>query len=444
MSCRFWGHMCLALVTALMCSSCSPESDVNEKRDATESEMMTRPQLLQVFEDASEAAEREDWAAARKACLAGLEIDANIPALQLFAARAEAHIGNRPASRAHLETAIRLGATADLAADDGYAELLKQTEFRKLADRLLANANPHPPAELFHRFADPELWPEGIAVDSATGSVYVGSIHRRAIYRLAPGGSVEEFGTSSDDDLMEVLGIWVDPGSRTLWAATGIGAYAVPFDEPPRTNELIRYDLDTGDLVRRYPVPDGELRLLNDVVVGPDGTAWATETLRGEVYRVRPEGKLELWRRFPELVYLNGIAISDNGRTLYLGHYGGLSSVSVEDGVLSEVRGTDMALGMVDGLSWVDGRLVMVQNSRHVNFRVVRVDLAEDGLHADGLEVLECGLPEGLIPYTCAVHEGTVSVVAAADFGLMDAEGAPPAPVVVSLPLVPTRRMGTS
>ncbi len=441
---RRWGQMSIALVMAVMVSSCSPESGTIDNQHNGPTETKDEPQLVQIFNRASEAAEQEDWIAARDACLTGLDLDPNVPALQLYAARTEARLGNETACRAHLEAALRLGATSDLAADDDYAEILKRPGFQDLAARLLANSDPQPPAEVFHRFADDELWPEGIAVDTATGDVYVGSIERHTIFRITPEGSAEELGASSEDGLQEVLGIWVDSHRRTLWAATGEGAYAEPLDGPPRTNELVRYDLEDGRLVQRYPIPDDELRLLNDVVVGPDGTAWATETLRGELYRVRPDGDLELWRRFPELVYLNGIATSGDGRTLYLGHYGGLSAISVDDGVLSPVRGTDMALGMVDGLSWVDDQLVMVQNSRHVNFRVVRVDLTEGGRQARGLEVLECGLPEGLIPYTCAVHDGTVFVVAAADFALMDEEGTPPAPAVVSLPLVPTHRAGTS
>jgi len=417
--------------------SCSPQSRVADQKPDDPTERPTGSALIECFDQATEAAEREDWAAARQACMAGFELEPDLPALLFFAARTEAHLGNDGACRAHLEAAIRLGATADLAADEAYAGVLDQPEFQDLGDRLLANGAAMPPAEIVHRFTDADLWPEGIAADVETGDLYVGSIGRRAIFRLTPDGRVEEFGTSSQDGLMEVLGMWVDPHRRTLWAATGLGAYQEPFDAEPRKNELVRYDLETGRLVRRYPVSDDEKRLLNDVVVALDGTAWATETLRGELFRVLPGGELELFRRYPDLVYLNGIALSDDGDRLYLGHYGGLSVVSPIDGSIGRVRGPDMTLGMIDGLSWIDDGLVMVQNSRHVNNRVVRVDLTPDGRRAARLEVLPSGLPEGLIPYTCAVGDGAVFVIAGAPFGLMDTGETPPAPAVVALPLEP-------
>ncbi len=425
----------LVSAAVVLTVACSPQAHVPEQATGDPTAARADLTLIECFERATEAAEREDWAAAREAYETGLELEPNLPALRFNAARAEARLGDAAACRAHLEAAARLGATTDLAADEAYTAILEQPEFRELAQQLLTNGEPTAEAEVVHRFADTELWPEGIAVDTSTGDLYVGSIGRHAIYRLSPDGRVEEFGTTSEDGLMEVLGMWVDAPRRTLWAATGFGDYEEPFDGPPRKNELVRYSLETGRLEHRYNVPDDENRLLNDVVVGPDGTAWATETLRGELFRVLPDGDLEIFRRYPELVYLNGIALSDDGGTVFLGHYGGLSLVSAADGAIESIRGPDMALGMIDGLTRIGGGFVIVQNSRHVNFRVVRVELGEDETVAQDLEILDCGLPDGLIPYTCAVYDGSVFVIAGADFGLMEHDEPPPAPAVVRMPL---------
>ncbi|MCP4896903.1 MAG: hypothetical protein GY906_07995 [bacterium] len=237
---------------------------------------------------------------------------------------------------------------------------------------------------------------------------------------------------------MEVLGMAVDAERRTLWVVTGIGEYNEPLEGPPRKNELVRYDLETETIEARFSVPDDELRLFNDVVVGPDGTAWISETLRGEVYRVSPGGELELYRRYKNLFYLNGIAISGDGRTLYLGHYDGLSAVNLEDGSIQLVTGEHMALGMVDGLSWLDDQLVIVQNNRRVNFRVIRVQLNSQGRHAEELEVLPSGVPDGLIPYTCAVSDDEVFVVAGASFQIQGTDEIPQPPAVVKMPLSQT------
>jgi Cu-Zn family superoxide dismutase len=423
------------LATVVVIASCAPREDARDAQEAEIAETPSQPELLLCFNRGTEATKIEDWAGARDAFLDGIEVAPDVPALHLAAAGAEARLGNDAASRAHLEALARLGATADLEADDSFAEYLSRPDFLDLANRLRTNGAPHPAAEVVHIFEDKELWPEGIAIDRATGELYVGSIHRRAIFRLATDGSLHEVEWSPPDDLGEVIGIWVDSDRRALWAATGDGEWREPVSGPPRTNGLVRIDLETGDLTR-FPVPDDEVRLLNDVVVAPDGTVWATESVRSEVYRISPGSELELYRRFPEMVFLNGLAVSGDGRTLFLGHYGGLSALDLEEESIQPVRGNDMALGMIDGMSWVDDRLVLVQNNRHVNFRVVRVDLDAGARTAENLDVLPSGLPEGLIPYTCAVGDDSVYVVAAATFDLMDRGEVPPAPAIVRMPLV--------
>jgi len=425
----------MAVVVSIV--SCAPaEVPIDESPPIAADEEET-PALMRLYNRAIEAGGQGDWETARDSYLAGMELAPNSPALILHAAGASARLGEVDACREHLESAIRIGATADLTTDEAYADVIHLPEFQDLAQRLLANGAPHPPAEIVHRFEDAELWPEGIAFDSATGDIYVGSIHRHAIYRLTPDGVVEELGTSSRDGLLEVLGIWVDAERRTLWAATGEGAWQEPLDGPPRQNELIRYDLETGQLDGRWPIPDDELRLLNDVVVGPDGTAWATETLRGELFRVAQDGELELFRRYPELVFLNGITISEDGERLFLGHFSGLSVVSPDDDSIEEINGRDMALGMIDGLSHTTGRLVLVQNSHRVSFRVVEVVLDPDEREATAIDILPSGLPEGLIPYTSAIAGDSVIVVGASTFDLLDRGEVPPAPVIVRMPLQP-------
>ncbi|MEX1309324.1 MAG: SMP-30/gluconolactonase/LRE family protein [Candidatus Sulfomarinibacteraceae bacterium] len=428
--------LCLLMVV-FVGSSCAPVDAPLEKPAGTSADAGDAPALQVCYDRGMKAAESGDWETAREAFSDGIELAPSSPAVLFHAARASARLGETETCRSHLEKAVRLGATTDLAADEAYADVIDLPEFQDLAQRLLANGAPHPAAEIIHEFADAELWPEGIAYDSATGDIYVGSIHRRAIFRLTPAGAVEELGTSSKDELMEVLGIWVDAERRALWAATGEGEFREPFDGPPRRNELVRYNLDTARLDGRWPVPDDELRLLNDVATGPDGTAWATDTVRGELYRVGPEGELELFHRYPDLVFLNGIAVSPDDGAVYLGHFAGLSVVSPEDGSIEEIQGHDVALGMVDGLSYTAGRLVLVQNSHRVNFRVVRVDLADDGLEAEHLEILPSGLPDGLIPYTSAIAGDSVVVVAASFLELMDDGQVPPAPVVARMPLDP-------
>lgn len=424
------GIWCVLVIIAVGCAPSAPlETESDQPVDRTDE----RPVLLAAYERGVEARRRGDWVAAQSAFLEAVELAPDSPSLRLQAASALARTGNASVCLEQLEAAARLGGAADLGTDEAFHELANRPEFADVVGRLATNAAPLAPAEVAHRFSDSEVWVEGIAVDETTGDVYVGSFFERAVYRLRVSGEVERIG--SEDDLMEVIGIWVDGERRALWVVSGDGPWRETDGAPPRRNELVRFDLDSGGVDGRWPIPDDAPRLLNDVTVAADGTVWASESLRGEVYRIPPDGELELFARFDDLVFLNGIAVSPDGTRLYLGDFVGVTVVSPADGSVQKVTGEDMALGMVDGLSWFDGGVVLVQNHPRVNNRVVRVDLAADGVTAERLEILPSGVPVGTIPFTSAVLADTVWVVAGAPFELREAGEPPPPAAVVRMPL---------
>lgn len=202
--------------------------------------------------------------------------------------------------------------------------------------------------------------------------------------------------------------------------------------------ELVRYNVDTGELVARYPVPEADqVLLVNDVVVTPDGTAWLTESLEGRLYRVPPGTEaLELFLELPQFGFPNGIAASEDGSTIYVAHAEGLSAIDSETGAIERVGPQgDFTLVSADGLNWADGGLILVQNQTSLNNRVVWVELDLSGRQATHLRHLDIGLPEGLDPYTSAVGEGFVFVTASPPIdAAADLEDFPP-PAIVRLPL---------
>ena len=296
------------------------------------------------------------------------------------------------------------------------------------------NGAPFPPAEIHVTFADRRLYPEGIAWDADTGDLFTGSFTRNKIVRVTPEGEVSDLGTSATDDLGGVLGMWVDAPRRELWAVAGSTSMEV-MNHPA---ELVRYQVDTGDLLARYPAPElEETILLNDVVVTPDGTAWVTESLLGGLYRVPPGGaELELFIPLTGFGFANGIAASAEGGTIYVAHAEGVSAIDPSSGAVERVvPDGPFTLVSADGLSWADGGLVLVQNHPSLNNRVVRVTLDDNGRRATALQVLDAGVPDGLIPYTSAWGEGTVYVIASPIFDLDSPDDPPPPPsAIVSIP----------
>ena len=431
------------IVLALSWGACgvqeAPESEASVPRassDGVESATGVEFEGLMVHaQRARAAAEQEVWEGALDEYFVALGQEPYHPILLYRAARFEAKLGRADAAIDHLERLAAVGGTGELESDPFFDGVRDHDGYQAVAERLAMNAEPHPPAEVVVTFDDAELWPEGIATDATTGDIYVGSFRQNKVVRVSPDGRVTDFGTTAADGLQAVVGIWVDSQRGELWAATG--DQAAP-GAPLEPGEVVRYSTETGELVSRYPGPrDDQPQLLNDVTVGPDGTAYITESLGGRIFQITSESQaLELYQSHPHLAFINGIAISDDGSTLYFAHIEGLSAVDLASGESTRVRAADgSVLGMGDGLSWAGDGLVIVQNQAQMNFRVVLAKLDGTGRQVSGISVLPSGLPDGLIPFTSAVHEGAAYVVASADFALMEGDEVPPPPVVVRMAL---------
>lgn len=166
------------------------------------------------------------------------------------------------------------------------------------------------------------VYPEGIAADPHTGDMYAGSYEGGAIYRLTPGRRVaEQFLPPFVDGRTQALGLEVDRAGR-LWVTDSPTGIAV-------------YDIASRRLLARFTVPGQQARLVNDMAITPDGTAYITDSWRSVIYRVTPAqlakaheqgGETPLVPAFdlsgvvephaPDGYVLNGIVADPTGRYL--------------------------------------------------------------------------------------------------------------------------------
>ena len=419
----------------LGCTDSEPgleSTGVNQVSTTTEPAEPTN--LFILGQQARQAKTAEDWASARDLYLQALEIAPRHPIVYERLAETEVRLGNYDSAVGHLKVLARLGGTSGQLDQDAFKPLIGHPGFEEVAGQIRVNAAPQDPAEIVIIFEDKNLSPEGLAWDSETGDLFTGSFLLRKIVRISADGTVSDLGDSASDELGAVLGMWVDAERRELWAAAG----STSMEEMTHPAELVRYNVDTGELLARYPAPDPEqILLFNDVVVTADGTAWMTESLIGGLHRVPPGGQdLELFVEFPQFGFANGIAASGDGTTIYVAHAEGLSAIDVTTGVIERVLPeADFSLVAADGLNWHDGSLILVQNQPSLNNRVIRAELDSTGRRVTAIYRLPAGLPSGLDPYTCAVAEGevyvTISPPIAPDVNLEDA----PHPGIVRLKL---------
>ncbi|MFD3805797.1 SMP-30/gluconolactonase/LRE family protein [Streptomyces sp. NPDC058619] len=254
------------------------------------------------------------------------------------------------------------------------------------------------------------VYPEGIAGDPRTHTVYVGSYADGTVYRARPGRrTAEVFLPSGTDGRRTANGLRVDARGR-LWVTDSTAGVSV-------------YDTATGTRLARFDVAGTAPRFVNDLTVTPDGTAYLTDSFRAVIYRVTPAqlaaggGPLtEAYDLSPALrpqppgtVTLNGITSDRAGRYLLAVDMtaGDLLRVDLRTGAVSRVAlvGGDLKAG--DGLDLsADGTLRVAHNTTNT---LTRWHLTPDGTRARLTRTLTD--PSLQIPTTLSHAPGRTLVV---------------------------------
>ncbi len=249
------------------------------------------------------------------------------------------------------------------------------------------------------------VFPEGIGIDATSGDFYVGSTSDGTVYRgNVDSDDVEVFLPGGQDGRDAVTGVKVDDQGR-LWLAGR------------DTGRAFVYDAGSGELIRALSTPASERALINDLTFTPDA-AFVTDSFRPVIWRVArsPQGvgPMRPWLDLRDTLIptdtnfgLNGIAASDDGRTLLSVHFdtGQLFHIDVASKEVTEVDLGGETLATGDGMLLADTTLLVVREDPGA---VYPVQLSAD------LSSGEVGEPFGddfLLPTTLAQHQGQVLVV---------------------------------
>src|SRR5262245_10284922 len=290
-------------------------------------------------------------------------------------------------------------AWSDFDADDDFTAIRQTEGYKKAKASLDAVRTDRVSSGATRAFVIPEkgLVPEGVAYDPKTRSFFVSSIRKRKILRIGPDGKVSEFVSPARDGLLSAAGIRVDPARRTLWVASealhSMDGYVNDQHVP---GAVFEYDVDPGNLRKEHrpPAAAGDPPDFDDLTVAPDGRVYVNDGFHPRIWTISPGGELSVFVEDEAMGGTQGLALSADGKILYASDYRGLFAIDVASRrVLRLSVPPELALNGIDGLVFSKGRLIAIQNGVRPH-RVIRLDLAPDGLALQGGRILEMNHPD--------------------------------------------------
>jgi hypothetical protein len=218
-----------------------------------------------------------------------------------------------------------------------------------------------------------------------------------------------------------------------LWVASG---WTQVMGEPDNAfRGLIAIDPVSGRELRR--VSGGADVSPSDLVVGADGTVYASDPVSGAITRAAgTSDELEMVVPPGTLRSPQGIVELGDGRLVVADYRYGLALVDPLSGCVARVT-TDLSvlLDGIDGLWWHDKTLIAVQNGTRP-MRIMAFTLSDDETTITAARVLEQAHPDWTEPLGGSLEEGGLLYVANGQWARFEpggalVEGAQPEPTQV-------------
>lgn len=236
-----------------------------------------------------------------------------------------------------------------------------------------------------------DLIPEGIAVDSRTGIIYVGSTYKRKIVQITPNGIVSDFISQEQDSIWSILGMEVDEQNGVLWANTAHIHEVMPLIHPLPNKDWLTtisaFDIESKTLIKEYQLHE-PTSAFNDLTITHNGTVFATESVNNEIYWIHKKSdSLALFLELKEYRFPNGIAYAEKQDALFVSTTAGIVKIDVKSRNYKLLKVSDSINAKnIDGLTLYKNYLIGHQSSR-----VSKFYLNDDLTEITKAEILDSG-----------------------------------------------------
>ena len=296
-----------------------------------------------------------------------------------------------------------------------------------------------PPPKRLGEIPRADFLAEGVAI-APRGDVLVSGVQGRTVLRWTPRGVTPWLKGQAAGGL---FGMAADARRDRLWISKTDGD-DVPGGSGPGVTGVLEARLSDGIVLAHHAAPqDAKRHWIGDLVLAADGTVFASDSLNGQLYRLKPGGKALEVVSETGLKSPQGLVMDPDGKSLILGDYStGLHRVDLTTGEVGPAMPAGGAeLRGLDALKRHGRDLIATQNGTKTQ-RVLRLRLSADERSIEAVDVLAKG-PELLEDVSLgAVDHDRFVFVARSGWAGFDDKGRPNGkvplpPVLAAVPLPP-------
>ncbi|MCU7493109.1 MAG: TPR end-of-group domain-containing protein [Bacteroidota bacterium] len=379
--------------------------------------------LSYFVQKATENYQNKNYAESAKNFRRALEMAPQSQALKYNLACATCLSGNNEEALKLLNELVDAGGGMDAENDPDFTSLRNTPEFNALLEKIKKLKAPIVNSSKAFTVHEKDLIPEGIAYDSKTGSFFLSSLYKAKILKISPDGKTENFTSENQDGLWSVVGMKADAEKGLLYAASSFTATMKNADPGDQGRAgIFKFDIASGKLVKKYIAP-GNNHFFNDLAFTKEGDIYVTDSQSPAVYFISKDtDSLKLYLNLAGFQYPNGIALSDDGQSLFVAHSSGILKVDLKKKTYSSVVAADnISLDFCDGMYFYKNSLIGVQNS---NFnRIARFYLDNTLRRVTKMEVLEANNPDFIIPTTGTIKGDELYFIATSQLRAFDENG---------------------
>ncbi len=235
--------------------------------------------------------------------------------------------------------------------------------------------------------------PETMVWDESRQKFLIGTVSDGSIFAVDEAGQITELlKANSQNGMWAVLDILIDQPRNRLWVSSAAIPAFSGFDPADKgRSALFEFDLDSLQLVRRYPVPvDGRPHVLGSMVLSPNGDIFIVDRVLPLVYtKPANEQNLKVLLASGDMASMRGVAMQPDGNVMYVADREmGILVIDVKGHrAMKLITPETLNLGGIDGLYLWNNRLVVIQNGNKPQ-RLMRLQLDASGTKVEAVRPL--------------------------------------------------------